>query len=44
MLKKKRPASRALHEAKLELIEAGKFSHPFYWAPFVVIGTDKAPW
>jgi len=44
MLGKKRPAGRAMREARLALIESGKFSHPFYWSPFIVIGSDKSPW
>ncbi len=30
--------AQALRQAQLELIESSKFSHPFYWAPFVLIG------
>ena len=44
MLGKKRSASRALNEARLALIETDKYSHPFYWSPFVVTGTERAPW
>ena len=44
MLGKKRPAGRAMRDARLALIESGKFSHPFYWSPFIVIGSDKSPW
>ena len=44
MLGKKRPAGRAMREARLALIDSGKFSHPFYWSPFIVIGSDKSPW
>jgi CHAT domain-containing protein len=29
---------RALRDAELELIHSTQYSHPFYWAPFVVIG------
>jgi CHAT domain-containing protein len=28
----------ALHQAKVEMIAAGDYSHPFYWAPFVLSG------
>lgn len=28
----------ALNAAELKLIKGGKFSHPFFWAPFVLIG------
>jgi CHAT domain-containing protein/tetratricopeptide (TPR) repeat protein len=44
MLGKKRPAGRSLREARLKLIEDDRYSHPFYWSPFVVIGADKTPW
>ena len=44
MLGKKHPASRALNEARLALIKNDKYAHPFYWSPFVVTGTESAPW
>jgi CHAT domain-containing protein len=44
MLGKKKPASEALNDARLALIESGTFSHPFYWSPFVVTGTETSPW
>jgi CHAT domain-containing protein/Flp pilus assembly protein TadD len=44
MLGKKRPAGRAMHEARVALIEGKRHSHPFYWSPFIVIGTDQSPW
>jgi CHAT domain-containing protein len=28
----------ALREAELKLLKSSKYSHPFYWAPFVVMG------
>ena len=28
----------ALREARLKLIRSGKYSHPYYWAPFALIG------
>jgi CHAT domain-containing protein len=28
----------ALREARLEMIRSKKYSHPYYWAPFVLIG------
>jgi CHAT domain-containing protein len=30
--------SAALNAARLELIASGKFSHPYYWAPFIFVG------
>jgi len=44
MLGRKRPASGALKAARLSLIENPERAHPFYWSPFVLIGTGKAPW
>jgi CHAT domain-containing protein/predicted negative regulator of RcsB-dependent stress response len=44
MLGKKKSASRSLNEARLALIESGTYSHPFYWSPFIVTGTERSPW
>jgi CHAT domain-containing protein/tetratricopeptide (TPR) repeat protein len=44
MMKKKTPAALALSGARRALIEDGRFAHPFHWSPFVVIGTERAPW
>jgi CHAT domain-containing protein len=30
--------SESLRQAKLEMIRGEKFSSPYYWAPFVLIG------
>jgi CHAT domain-containing protein len=30
--------SEALRQAKLELIDRSRYSHPYFWAPFVLIG------
>lgn len=30
--------SKALQQAKLKMIEEGKYAHPFYWSPFILIG------
>ncbi len=30
--------SKSLRQAKLDMIQEGKFSSPYYWAPFVLIG------
>ena len=32
------PASSALREAQLAMISGNKYSAPFYWAPFVLVG------
>jgi len=44
MMGKRRGAARAMKKARTKLIEGGRFSHPFYWAPFVVIGAGGVPW
>ena len=31
--------AQALRQAQLETLSVDKFSHPFYWAPFVLIGS-----
>jgi CHAT domain-containing protein/Tfp pilus assembly protein PilF len=33
--------AEALRHAKLRMIERGDYSHPFYWAPFILIGDPK---
>jgi CHAT domain-containing protein len=30
--------AEALRQAQLELIREGKFTHPYHWAPFVLVG------
>ena len=32
--------ARALRESRLEMIRSGKYSHPYYWSPFVLIGNQ----
>jgi CHAT domain-containing protein/Tfp pilus assembly protein PilF len=32
----------ALRRAKLELITQGTFAHPYYWAPFVLVGETRS--
>lgn len=32
--------SAALKEARMQMIRNGKYSHPYYWAPFVLIGNQ----
>jgi CHAT domain-containing protein len=45
MMGKKRPAGEALNAARLELLKHPTYSHPFYWSPFVMIGSGGAsPW
>jgi CHAT domain-containing protein/tetratricopeptide (TPR) repeat protein len=43
MVKDRKPAAEAMREARLALLESDEFSHPFYWSPFVVIGTETTP-
>jgi CHAT domain-containing protein len=44
MAGRKRPACRALREARLSLIDGGEYAHPFHWSPFVLTGTLDTPW
>lgn len=43
MAGRKKPAFEAINEARKTLLESGEYSHPFHWASFIVIGTEKAP-
>ncbi|MBI9067433.1 MAG: CHAT domain-containing protein [Salinivirgaceae bacterium] len=36
--KNKKSYSQLLRKAKLEMINGGTYSHPYYWSPFVLIG------
>lgn len=36
--KKRESYSQWLREAKLKMIEEGKYSNPFYWSPFILVG------
>jgi CHAT domain-containing protein/Tfp pilus assembly protein PilF len=44
MLNKKRPAGEALNEARFTLMSNPDYAHPFYWSPFIVIGSERSPW
>jgi CHAT domain-containing protein len=33
--------AESLRLAKLEMIRQGRFSHPFYWAPFILLGEPR---
>ena len=35
---KNQDKAEALRRAQLSMLETERFSHPFYWAPFVLIG------
>ena len=30
--------SSSLHTAKLKMVDSKKFSHPFFWSPFILVG------
>ncbi len=34
----KQEFSQALQKAKIKMIDEGKYAHPFYWSPFILIG------
>ncbi len=36
--KKSQEYSKHLRKAKLKLIKQGKYAHPFFWSPFILIG------
>jgi CHAT domain-containing protein len=38
LIKNKLGKTDALRKAQLALMSDKKYSHPFYWAPFVLIG------
>jgi CHAT domain-containing protein len=38
MVKNKRSKTDALRKAQLTLIKNEKYAHPFYWAPFILVG------
>jgi CHAT domain-containing protein/Tfp pilus assembly protein PilF len=44
MLVGKKPASRALNEARFALMGNDRYAHPYYWSPFVVTGLETSPW
>ena len=33
--------AEALREAKLAMIQKGNYAHPYYWAPFVLVGNPR---
>jgi CHAT domain-containing protein/Tfp pilus assembly protein PilF len=37
------PIDRAMADAKRAFVAGGRFSHPYYWAPFVVTGSARDP-
>lgn len=33
--------AEALRQAKLRIIESGRDAHPYYWAPFIIVGSPE---
>jgi CHAT domain-containing protein len=44
MVHDERSAVAALNAARLELMRTSGYEHPFYWAPFIAVGSERAPW
>jgi CHAT domain-containing protein len=44
MLGDKEPAGEAMAKARLALLDQPQYAHPFYWSPFIVIGSERSPW
>jgi CHAT domain-containing protein len=36
-----RLAADALRDAQMQMIQSASFNHPYYWAPFVVVGSNN---
>ena len=34
-------AGDALRAAEIKLSESAPFKHPYYWAPFILVGADQ---
>ena len=39
LTKEKLSKAQALQRAQLELLENPSYGHPFYWAPFILVGS-----
>ncbi len=44
MFEKDRPAAESLRRARAKLLDSEEYAHPFYWAAFVTVGSERAPW
>jgi CHAT domain-containing protein/Tfp pilus assembly protein PilF len=44
MLGRKKSAGEAMSKARLALLDDPATAHPFYWSPFIVIGSERSPW
>jgi len=40
-LNQSKEKTEALRLAKLNLIKSGRYSHPYYWAPFILVGDPR---
>lgn len=41
LLSDRRGHRQALRKTKLEMLQSGQYAHPFYWAPFSLVGMGK---
>jgi CHAT domain-containing protein len=41
---KKYSAAESLRQARIAMLDSEQWSHPYHWAPFAVLGTEKTPW
>jgi len=38
LLKKGKDKATALQEAQIEVMEKDEYAHPYFWAPFILVG------
>jgi CHAT domain-containing protein len=38
LTQKKLSKAESLRQSQLELLQHSQFSHPYYWAPFILVG------
>jgi CHAT domain-containing protein len=41
---RKYSAAESLRQARMAMLDSDQWSHPYYWAPFIALGTEKTPW